>query len=293
MDLEIAYDHSINDQRKILDRLNADLKRIGLPITIFTTSEAATEFKDEIRRLKSAGHNICCHGYDHGITENYRTMDQCSINEFIKISTNNIENIIQDKVDSFRGPGFSTSSETQNILLKYGYNSDYSVCSQRLDFMNSIGGNFKWLNSPRMPYHPSEHDPYKKGSSPLWVIPLSSIGLPFISGSLYLFGLSFMRKFYILLLKEAIRVGKPIVYLFHSYEFCRYTGNHLGNEITKGSNRTPQKLIHKFYGSDINKKYEDNHNLMKYLISFKNTKLFTSVNYSKHLENFENENTLL
>ena len=41
MDLEVARDHDLPSQAKVLERLHADLERIGLPITVFTTGEAA------------------------------------------------------------------------------------------------------------------------------------------------------------------------------------------------------------------------------------------------------------
>jgi hypothetical protein len=43
-------------------------------------------------------------------------------------------------------------------------------------------------------------------------------GVPFLSGILYLAGVSFMQALFRALLAEARRTGRPIVYLFHSYE---------------------------------------------------------------------------
>lgn len=281
MDLEIAYDHNMNDQRIVLNKLNKDLSKNRIPITIFTTSEAATEFQVEVTDLKYSGNEIACHGYNHCTGENYRKMQEKHVSKCIIDSTINIENIIQDKLNSFRGPGFSTSAFTQNILINNGYKSDFSICSQRIDFFNSAGGNIKWLCSPRKPYHPAKNDPYKKGSLPLWVIPLSSIGLPFISGLLYLFGLNFMKYYFLLLLKESYRTMKPIVYLFHSYEFSQFTGN---NNFVNDSERVSQKWFHKYYGSDINKKYNNNLKLIEYIFSFNETKPFTSLMYTEYLD---------
>lgn len=282
MDLEIAFDHDPDDQKNILGRLNADLCEQGIPLTVFTTSNAAAEFKHEIKKLSTCGNEIACHGFDHNMYENYRTMGIKETEDNIYRSTYRIENIIQNKVYSFRGPGFSTSSAAQEILLKNGYRNDLSVCSQRIDFMNSAGGTYKWLISPRRPYHPSKNNPYKKGTLPLWVIPLSSLGVPFISGLLYLFGLEFMKYYYRMLLAEARRTGKPIVYLFHSYEFGRIRDMNCKDEVS--NNQIPQKWFHKYYGNDIYQKYYNNLNLIRYIFSFRDTKAFTAKSYSEYLD---------
>ena len=52
MDLEVAYDHDINQQRTILEKLCCDFKLLNLPTSIFTTSESADLFSDNILMLK-------------------------------------------------------------------------------------------------------------------------------------------------------------------------------------------------------------------------------------------------
>ena len=79
--------------------------------------------------------------------------------------------------------------------------------------------NPKLLFAPRMPYHPKENDAYRKGSMNIWEIPISAIILPFISGTLSVFGLRFMKRFFGVLYRESQRTGKPIVYLIHPTEF--------------------------------------------------------------------------
>lgn len=284
MDLETAFDHDITDQRNILKTLCGDFNSIGFPISIFTTSESAGLFSKEVIDLKKAGNEICCHGYDHSLSENYSTMNEKQTSNLIKYATTQIENIIQDKVYSFRGPGFSTSTTTQKILVENGYKCDYSVCSQRLDFMNPIGGNIRWIFSPRQPYHPSVDTPFSKGDSSLWVIPLSSIGLPFISGLLYLFGLAFMKIYFQLLKIEAIRTGKPVVYLFHSYEFCRYMGHMKTGRTIISKTRANKKMLHRLYYQDHYERYINNLKLLEYILSFKDVQPFTANKYTEYLE---------
>lgn len=283
MDLEIAHDHSIQEQRDVLKKLSHDLKGINLPITIFSTSEAVDKFTNEVLILKHSGNEISCHGYNHSAHENYSRLSQKEIEELIKDSTLNIENKIQEKVSSFRGPGFSTSASTQSALMNNGYKCDFSVCSQRIDFMNSAGGKINWLYSPRKPYHPAYGNPYKKGDLPLWVVPLSSIGIPFVSGMVYLFGLRFMKYYFNLLYQEAKRINKPIVYLFHSYEFTCYKGK-TETHLTNTASIAKHKWFHKYYGTDSKLKYNNNLQLLEYILSFSETEPFTSSKYSEYLE---------
>jgi hypothetical protein len=284
MDLEVAYDYNLNEQKIILGKLCNDFKKIGFPMTIFSTSEAVDKFPEQIKIMHSLNHEIGCHGLNHNKDENYKKMPEVKICNNIITSGIKIQNLISKKPVCFRGPGMSTSRETQKVLIENGYMADFSVCSQRLDFFNSKGGDIRWLFSPRLPYNPSSKSPFKKGNLPLWVIPLSSVGLPFISGILYLFGLRFMKLFFKLLLKEAIKTNKPIVYLFHSYEFTRYIDsvNDTGRE--DDGNKHKKKLIHKLYLQNPASRYKLNFVLIKYMLAHNGLKPMTANEYCKRLE---------
>lgn len=283
MDLEIAYDHSIKEQKLILIKLFKELNTIKLPLTIFTTSEAANLFKDELQNIQHSKHEIGCHGLDHSYRENYKKMSKAEIINNLTIAGNNIESITSEKPVSFRGPSMSTSSTTQEVLISNGYKADFSVCSQRMDFMNSKGGDIRWLFAPRLPYHPSVKNPFREGDMPIWVVPVSSIGIPFISGVLYLFGLRFMKFIFILLYKESKKTNKPIVYLFHSYEFTKYLGTtkESDQEIIKTKHKRP--LHQSLYISNPEQRCQMNINLLKYMISFDSVCPMTGKEYVKHL----------
>lgn len=279
MDLEIAKDYNPEQQRLILREINNDFKKLELPFTTFTTSEAVDCFPDELKAIHSNGNEIGCHGLNHGKDENYKTLNTDKIISNIKTSTNNIESIISEYPSSFRGPGMSTSASTQSVLLKNGYTADFSICTQRIDFLNTKGGDFKWLFSPRQPYYPSAESPYRKGNLPLWVIPLSCIGFPFISGMLYIWGLNFMKIFFRMLLKESLRNNKPIVYIFHSYEFTEYIGiKELINDKSNIS-RNERSFLHNFYVSKPEIRHSINLELVRYMLSFDIVKPFTGKEY--------------
>ncbi|MBK8551097.1 MAG: hypothetical protein IPL53_08600 [Ignavibacteria bacterium] len=145
--------------------------------------------------------------------------------------------------------------------------------------MNSRGGNIRWLFSPRLPYHPSEASPYKAGELSLWVVPLSCIGFPFISSMLYIFGLNFMIAFFRFLLKESLAIKKPIVYLFHSYEFTSDVQLN-GSELKNHNN----SFLHNFYINDIKRRYELNLSLIRYMLSFDSVYAMNSSQYINFLE---------
>ena len=62
MDLEVAADHDLAEQSAILERLRVDLGRLALPITIFTTANAAVTFEGPLRALARAGHEVAFMG---------------------------------------------------------------------------------------------------------------------------------------------------------------------------------------------------------------------------------------
>lgn len=283
MDLEVAYDYDLNEQKTVLENLCIDFKKIGLPITIFATSESVDCFPEQIKMLHISNNEIACHGLNHCRNENYKNLLPEKIDANLLTAGKNIENLITEKPICFRGPGMSTSTVTQRILVENGYKADFSICPQRVDFFNSKGGDIRWIFAPRLPYNPSNKNPYTKGNIPLWVVPLSCIGVPFISGILYLFGLRFMKFFFNLLMKESIKTKKPIVYIFHSYEFAKYVGSENENIRTAGVKRNKRKLIHRFYAGDPLKRFEMNIKLIKYMLSFDSISPLTGKEYCEHL----------
>lgn len=268
MDLEVAEDHDLNAQDAILLRLKKDLNAENLPLTIFTTATAAEAFPERLKSLQDAGHEIGSHGLNHSPEENYKTATSEHIKMWLSESTKRISNITEKKLLSFRGPGMSTSVTAQQHLIKMGYQTDLSVCSQRADFMLTAGGELGWLFSPRNTYQPSTYSALKKGNQPIKVIPMRTFGIPFISGSLYIFGLTLMKLYFCLLLLESKRCNKPIVYLFHSYE-------HTPHNIGKDNRPLRQKL----YTKDHEKKYRKNLDFLKFMTSFSNVKAMRAIDY--------------
>lgn len=256
MDLEIAFDHNFEEQKIALQRLRVDLARLGLPITIFTTSNAAKAFTNPLSELARDGHEIGCHGLTHALSENYRLLSFDKAHEFIGQATSELKSTLGIMPTSFRGPYMSTSASTQRVLIDQGYVYDFSVCSQRMDLLTARGGTLGWLRAPRSPYHPAIGSPYKIGELPLWVVPLRSFGIPFISALLYLGGLSKARWFFDALLIESQVSSAPIVYLFHSYEFAR--------KCEESPSAAP--IYHSLYLQDREERYRRNLAFLEYML---------------------------
>jgi len=279
IDLETAMDHVLSEQSEIVVRVFNDFSELGIVTTSFVTSEFAERFSVQIQNTICSTNEYGLHGRDHSVRENYCRMTREEIESNIHASNEIVSEITQSEICCFRGPFMSTSSITQQVLIDKNIRADYSVCSQRFDFINSRGGNLSWLISPRTVYHPSIENPYRRGELPLWVIPLSCIGIPFISGIMYIFGLSFMKYFFRLLLAESLKNGKPIVYLFHTYEFSEPVNQ--ANQVPADSRKS---LIHSLYIRDRKKRYEMNLDLIKYMMSFDDVQLFKNSDYLKHIE---------
>ena len=257
MDLELAPDHHLEEQRRALDLLRRDLSLLKLPLTIFATARAVEAFPIETRRLSESGHEVGCHGLSHDDAENFQRMPESEVRGVLRGATSILQKTIGTSPRAFRGPRMCTSVVTQRVLVEEGYKSDFSVCPQRLDAFTCQGANLGWLAAPRNAYRPSATSPYRRGGLPIVVVPLSGCGLPFVSGLVYLLGLSCAKLCFRILLAEARRTGAPIVYLFHSYEFARFLG-------PCGDNRPPHQ---RWYTAHPGKRYALNHALFRFMLT--------------------------
>ncbi|MDJ0719291.1 MAG: polysaccharide deacetylase family protein [Prochloraceae cyanobacterium] len=267
VDVEVASDHDLDEQAQILDQLRCSLN--NLPITWFCTAVAAEQFSAPLRRLILAGHEIGCHGVDHSPEDDYRRMSPEGAEAALGEATHRIARVVGLRPRCFRGPRMTTSRYTQAALVTHGYHADFSVCAQRADFFISGGAELFWLFAPRGAYHPSKNSPFQRGELPLFVVNLSSLGVPFLSGVLYLGGLRLMQAFFLALLAEARRRRGAIVYLFHSYEFTSLT--HLGR----------QPWHQRLYLSDRPRRYEMNLALLNYMSTYPGVQPMTASTFLK------------
>jgi hypothetical protein len=246
IDVEIAYDRDIRAQEKALWRLSSDFR--SFPSTWFCTADAAERFAAPLRALSAAGHTIACHGRDHGTWEDYRILPYATIVKTLDEATSRIEAAIGVRPRMFRGPRMTTSESTQAALRQLGYIADFSPCSRRWDFLTASCFSWQWPSTPNSPYRPTSYNAFRRAGPPgaddLVAVPLSGLVLPLCSGTLYLMGEAVTRRLAAALNQHN---GSPLVYLFHSYEFCG---------ISHSTDDRP--LHHRLFPQDADTRYRSN-----------------------------------
>ncbi|MBN2415905.1 polysaccharide deacetylase family protein [bacterium] len=273
---EAAYD----ERKKAFDWTTGLLERYGCKATFFCVGEVARRLAGPVRELAERGHEVGCHGLSHDESDEYNRLSGPETLRRLTAATAMISDVTGRPVLSFRGPRVKTSAVTQKILVDLGYRVDSSVCSQRLDFISSNMINPGWLTAPRRPYHPSLRSPYRRGTSPLLVIPVSALGLPFVSGLLYTFGRSVTTLLFDLLYHESRRTGKPIVYLLHPGEFALKTGDKRRDFSVRveGMKLRRSPMI---FEQDVIRRYDLHVELLEHIVSRGDIRFMTMLEYAE------------
>ena len=262
----------------------------GAKSTFYITANFIHEYPDELARMKALGQEVGCHGLTHTDEEEYNRMPEPMQRKYIEEATQKIKAVVDQPLISFRSPRVKTSARTLKLLSEYGYLSDSSVCSQRLDFVSSNLINPGWVTAPRKPYHPNLTSPFKRGDLPLWEVPVSAMIIPFLSNALNVLGLSLMKLFFRVLYIEAKFTGKPIVYLGHPTEFIPPAQEQTSikerhkfrlKELSPSYIRTHGFLLRKYlYKMDGNTWFQATRELFGYMASFPNVEFMTVGQYT-------------
>lgn len=218
-DIHTHAAHSPSDVDRYLQHTLELHARMEMKASFFFPAESARAMKATVAALVREGHAIGCHGLTHR-NESYKSMPPAEQREKLTRATREIEDVVQQRVTFFRAPVFKISGATIRILEELGYEADLSMNSQRLGVLSSDVWNLSWMLAPRLPYHPDLRHPWRKGRLKIWEIPLSCIGLPFMSNTALVVGLGVMQGFLRVLLGEARWSGKPVVYMAHPEDLC-------------------------------------------------------------------------
>lgn len=219
-DVDFSRHHRPEDKQAAFDAMLQAGRSIGGAMTFYFVAREAEQVAEQPRRLAEHGHEVGCHGLTHGNEEEYDKMPAAMQEQYLNEATGILRRLSGRNIVSFRGPRVKVSGTTLALLARLGYRTDSTVCSQRFDLVSSNLVQTGWLRAPRLPYHPDAADACRRGSLPILEVPLSALAVPFISSALYVLGPGFMKAFFRLLYLESRRTGKPIVYLFHPYEFA-------------------------------------------------------------------------
>ena len=279
VDVDPTPEASMEDKRRALERTRDLFGRYNIPGTFFFVANVAQDYNGQVAAMVKEGHEIGCHGLIHDAEEEYQRLPESIQRKNLVEATKILSEISRGPIRSFRGPRVKTSPTTQCILESLDYSVDSSVCSQRVDFISSNLINFGWIRAPRLPYHPDKKDAYKRGSQNILVIPVSAILIPFVSGTLFTFGLKFTQSLFRLLYQESLSNGKPIVYLMHSTEFApkRFKREKNYPVLVEGFSFRRSKWL---FEHDIEKRYTNHDKLFSYIQSFEKIQFMTMREYN-------------
>ena len=249
--------------------------------TFFITANYAHEYIADIERMLILKQEIGCHGLNHTDEEDYDRMPSDLQRSYIVEAKRKLEAVAGSPIHSFRSPRVKTSALTMNLLSNIGYQADSSICSQRMDLISSNLIKTDWIIAPRLPYHPHPDNAFKRGSLPIWEVPISAALVPFISSSLKVLGLRSMKALFWLLYKEARITGKPIVYLGHPTEFLPFkrhkaalSRDNFSIKRVRTHGFLARRLMYRLVGQSL---YEATRELFAYISSFPDV-IFMSCN---------------
>lgn len=100
------------------------LKSHQIKGTFFVPGEIAEKFPSVVREISGMGHEVACHGMNHGrdeFLESYESQEKS-----IRKATEVLEGLTGKKVNGFRAPAFQYNDNTTRALLANGYLYDSS-----------------------------------------------------------------------------------------------------------------------------------------------------------------------
>jgi hypothetical protein len=195
--------------------LLAGIERRGTYFVPSGLIQTNPELPAVLRHLRSLGHTIGCHGLNHTLEEDFRSISPDREWAILREATQILEDTLGERIISFRAPVFRLSNYTLPFLAELGYLADLSVTPQRLSFLSSTPWSFAGFLAPRSPYRPHRSSPYRRGDLPILEIPTTTLFLPLAHGAMSVLrtnGLAMMIK---ALFWEAATFGRPVVASIH------------------------------------------------------------------------------
>src|SRR5262249_46056356 len=103
-DVDYSNHHRDADKRQAFERLLGAGRELGLSLTFFFVAKEAEQVAEYPCLLRTAGHEIACHGLTHGDEEEYDAMPPSLQQEYLQKATAMLGTIAGRKPVSFRGP---------------------------------------------------------------------------------------------------------------------------------------------------------------------------------------------
>ncbi len=222
--------------REGMPRLLDLYKKYDVKSTFFFNCDIARLIPDVVKMIIADGHEVGSHGLSHKDEDAFDLMSYSKQLKHLGESKKILEDITGTPVISFRAPALRVTKDIGIALLETGYLIDSSVASQRFDMGLSGGSKSKlwWLVSPRKAYHTDVNNIFRKGTSALIEVPVSSLILPYAGTTMRIFPNA------LLLLRNMLNIEnqfnkKPIVFLIHPNELIDESSEATGiNRRSKG-----------------------------------------------------------
>lgn len=194
--------------------------KYSVKATFFYTGHIAKLYPQVVKMAYERGHEVGSHGLTHEVNQAFDVLSPEEQLSHLIQSKQILEDIIGDKVVSFRAPAARVDKGFPEILHEAGFKVDSSVSSQRLDMMFSFGALKKlhWLTAPRKAYFTQIGNVFKKGNSDVLEAPISAFGFPYI-GTFMRIAPAVNRLTRNALYWETLCSGRQFVFLTHPNEF--------------------------------------------------------------------------
>ena len=117
-----------------MERILTELEKRGQKATCFCMGWIAEKHPHIIRSIHSQGHHIGCHSYKHELAT---CLDKQSFKQDTEKAKKMIEDLIGEKIDAFRAPGFSITDNNTwalDILSELGFKYDCSLFPAAHDY---------------------------------------------------------------------------------------------------------------------------------------------------------------
>lgn len=108
---------------KVLDKLDA----LDTKATFFCLGWIAEAYPEVLKQIQKRGHELACHSYRHLFV---REMTPETFNDDLVMALDRIENVVGEKITSFRAPAFTISEDATwafEVLAKNGIENDCSI----------------------------------------------------------------------------------------------------------------------------------------------------------------------
>lgn len=218
-----AYNEDIA-RRVTIEALPAVLalyRKYGVRATFFCQGSMIEQHPEIVSLIEQDGHEVACHGWIHDSDKAFDVLSAEEQSIHLRKAKEKIDKLAKHPVVSFRAPALRVDEHTCKALRAAGYTHDSSVAPQRLDVFMSLGSKKKlqWIRAPRGVYETSADNLARKGESGIVEVPVSALGLPYISTLMRISPCLTRWTRWLLRIETSRKENKSVVcFLFHPGE---------------------------------------------------------------------------